>query len=493
MKWWLWLLCILGAVRVLAFSAAYPVFDYIDETLHCDVVLTFARVGVPGRGEDLFDREAARMIATYGLSAMSPPYQRPYADLPPAERQAAIEKQAAYLAGCRNAETLAPPLYYAIAAAWYRLGAMLGLRDVALLYWLRFLGAPVYGAAMWLACRICTEFHPRRRQGAQGGQGGLMLALAVALILAALPQDIFYTINSDVFSPLVGALALYLVLRWMHAPRPSMGLAACAGAAASAAMLGKYSNVGALAIVPVAALIVIAARRRRSLAEIVTLLICTAVPLGLWMLRCRLVFGDWTALKDKYEQIGWTVLPLAQSLKHPIFTPLGVLEFLTRLCVTFWRGEIIFDNFVQRVPAADAFYLVISALGLLGTLGWLLRPSPAARPERTNAIVCFAMVAAQVVFLALISARFDYGNFFFPSRGFPYFAAGRMLTGVIVPVAILLCGGLAELLEFTRRRWAIVIAAGVIAAVCLGSEIYLCCIKSPVFASRHNFYHLLAK
>jgi hypothetical protein len=222
----------------------------------------------------------------------------------------------------------------------------------------------------------------------------------------------------------------------------------------------------------------------------VTLLICTAVPLGLWMLRCQLVLGDWTALEDKYRQCGWTVLTLSQSLQHPIFGPPGMLEFITRLCLTFWRGEIIYDNSVQRVAAVDAFYLIVSALGLIGTFGWLLRPSPAGRAERPNAIVYFAAVASQVMYLGLISTRFDYGTFFFPSRGFPYFAAGRMLTGVIVPFAILLCGALSELLEFTRRRNAVVIAAGVIATVCFASEIYLCCVASHVFASPHNFYHL---
>lgn len=480
MKVWIWLLCALGTLRVLAFSAAYPFQDYVDEGLHLDVVLTFAHVGLPGPGDDYFDKDAARFIATYGVGGMNPPYQLPYAELPPAERERAVAAEAARIASFRNAETFAPPLYYALAALWYRIGEALGLRDLALLYWLRFLSAPLYGAAMWLGLRICTEFHPERPA----------LALAAGLILAALPQDILYTINSDVFSPLAVALALYLLMRWMRAPRPSLALAACAGAAASLAMLGKYSNVGALAIVPVSLLV---ARRRPTVAEVATLLLCTAVPLGAWMLRCQIVFGDWTALADKYAQIRWTVLPLSESLKHPIFGPLGLLEFLTRLCLTFWRGEIIYDNFVQRLPAADAFYLVVSALGVIGTAGWLLRPSPAARGERRNAVIYLTALASQVVFLGLISTRFDYGNFFFPSRGFPYFAAGRLLTGVIVPFAILLAGGLIELLAFTGRRNAVVVAAALIALVCLASEIYLCCIapSANVFASPHNFYRLL--
>ena len=495
-KWWVGLLCVLGMLRVLAFCAAYPVLDYVDEGLHLDVVLTFARVGVPGPGDDFFDPDAARIIATYGVGAMNPPYELPYAHLSDAERRRAVAAEADRLRKYRNAEVFAPPLYYGVAAAWYRLGQLLGLRDLALAYWLRFLSVPLYGGAMWLACRTCTAFHPGRPA----------LAVATAVILAALPQDILYTINSDVFSPLAVTLALYLLLRWLHAPRPSLALSACAGAAVSAAMLGKYSNVGAFAVVPVVLLLALRRRRRRepqeqeqqpprrpSAAEVATLLLCAAVPLGLWMLRCQVVFGDWTALEDKYAQIRWTVLPLSESLKHPIFGPLGVLEFLNRLCLTFWRGEIIWANFIQRLPAADVFYRVVTALGVVGVAGWLLRPSPAARPERRNAVVYLTAVAAQVVFLGLISTRFDYANFFFPSRGFPYFAAGRLLTGVLAPFAILLAGGLGELLAFTGRRNAMVWAAAVIAVVCLGSEIYLCCFATDanVFASPHNFYSLL--
>ena len=126
------LLCVLGALRIVAFAAAYPFFDYIDEALHLDTVLDFARQGLPGRGDDRFHIDDARVIARYSV-ARDP--------MPPAEREAAIETEAQRLIQYRNAETFAPPVYYALAAGWYRVGQAVGLRGTALLYWLRFFAA----------------------------------------------------------------------------------------------------------------------------------------------------------------------------------------------------------------------------------------------------------------------------------------------------------------------------------------------------------------
>ena len=145
-KWSIWILCICGAARVLLFSAAYPVFDFIDEGLHLEVVLKFDRVGLPGRGQDLFDPLAARYVATYGLYHLAPPYTSPFEGLPSPKREAAIANEADGIASWGNAETFAPPVYYALAAGWYRLGRAIGLTDLALLYWVRFLSAPFYAA-----------------------------------------------------------------------------------------------------------------------------------------------------------------------------------------------------------------------------------------------------------------------------------------------------------------------------------------------------------
>src|SRR4029079_5636665 len=123
--------------------------------------------------------------------------------------------------------------------------------------------------------------------------------------------------------------------------------------------LVKYSNVGVLLALLVA--IVLRARARRGIAaEIALLLLCAAIPTGAWMLRCQLVLGDWSAAKDKVQLLGWTTLTLRQSLAHPIFTPLGALDFTSELCVTFWRGDLVWGDRVQRVDWTDKFYLAVT-------------------------------------------------------------------------------------------------------------------------------------
>src|SRR5688572_24531616 len=198
------LLCVLGAVRILVFAAAYPFFNYIDESLHVDTILDFAREGLSGPGDDRFHIDDARLLARYGMGHTAPPYAAAHDRLPPDERERTIEAEAQRTIQFRNAETFAPPLYYMLAAGWYRLGQLIGLRDTALLYWLRFLSAPLFAAAIWIGCKICLDFHPKRPE----------LAVGVGIFMAAWPQDILYTINSDVMSPLAVALALYVLARW---------------------------------------------------------------------------------------------------------------------------------------------------------------------------------------------------------------------------------------------------------------------------------------
>ena len=484
---WVVLLSVLGALRVLVFAAAHPVFGFIDEALHLDVVVKFAGYGLPGRGEDHFHPEAARLIATQGENQLSPPYGSLRDRLPPAEREASIAKETQRLIGHRNAETFAPPLYYALAGLWYRAGQATGISGVFLIYWLRFLSAPLFGATILLAGLICARAWPDRPG----------VTVGVALVLACLPQDILYLVNSDVMSPAAVALALYLVMRWTHDESPARWLPFAAGLAAAAAVLVKYTNLPVLALV--AGVIVVQLRRRRPIAQTVAFALAAAIPIALWLLRCQWEFGDWTAAKDKMAQVDWTVLPLSQSLRHPIFGPLGLLDFLRVLSVTFWRGELLWNHGVMRVAWADWFYWIVSAVGVVITAGWLLRPSPRGRATRPLALACFTVVAGSIVFLGLLSTRFDYGSFFFPSRGFPYFAAGRFLTGSIVPAVILLIGGIDELQTRRSRISAALAAAGVIAAVCLSSEMYLYLSAGSsgeargMFQSPFNFFHLLLR
>jgi hypothetical protein len=434
--WLILLLSFAGAARVWFFAGAYPMFNHSDETLHFDVIAKYARIGIPTLGKDKFDRVAARYLVAY--SRVEPPSYET-------------------LLTFRDAETFTPPLYYATAALWYDAGEVLRLRGLGLLYWMRAFNGVLYGLAIYVACQICLLAHRPA------------LVLPVGLLMAVLPQDILYTINSDAFSPIAAACALYLIFAW--AKKPTAYHAAMAGLAVALAMLAKYSNIGLYAAAGAAILLY-----RHRTAWIV--IVASALPVAAWMLRCHLAFGDWTApTLDKAQQLGWTTLTLKQSLHHPIFG-VGVIDFLHQLTLTYWRGELIWQNTVQRSDAVDALYVCITLIALLGVLGWLLRPTPAARTERPAALVHLAMVVGTVVFLGLISTRFEYGRSFYPSRGHPYFSGARLLTGCIIPLSILTVGGIFEL--FNAKRLPATLAVAAICCLCLGSELYLC-LRDGVF------------
>jgi hypothetical protein len=425
-----------GAVRVWFFCAAYPMFNHTDETLHFDVIAKYADFGVPTLGQDRFHRDAARYLAVYSR-AEPPPYEM--------------------LLKYRNAETFTPPTYYAVAALWYDAGKSLGLRGLGLLYWMRGFNGVLYGLAIYVACQICLLAHRPA------------FVLPVGLLMAVLPQDILYTINSDAFSPLAAGCALLLIFQWTK--RPTMGRAAWAGAAMALAMLAKYSNIGLYAAAGAAILLY----RHRTAWVLVA---ASALPVAAWMVRCQVIFGDWTApTLDKAQQLDWTPLTLSQSLHHPIFG-LGVIDFLHQLTLTYWRGELVWHNTVQRVDWVDGFYVVVTAVATLGLLGWLARPTATGKTERSAMRVHLAMVMGTIVFLGLISTRFEYGHSYYPSRGHPYFSGARLLTGCIIPITILLVGAAFELCNSNRR--AATSAVIVVCCVCVASELYLC-VRDGVF------------
>ena len=58
---------------------------------------------------------------------------------------------------------------------------------------------------------------------------------------------------------------------------------------------------------------------------------------------------------------------------------------------------------------------------------------------------------AGMFFLALLSIQFDFGNSTGPSRVHPYFTAGRLLSGALIPFALMYVYGIAFLLRRAKR------------------------------------------
>lgn len=145
------LLCLLAAVHVLVFSAALPFFGVVDEQMHFDLVVNYSQGHLP-RTLGPPNPEALPFLTIYGTPEYlrtsaelftnpvpPPPWQRPLAEV----REKLTTKSVTYKNHFQNHEASQPPLYYAVAGAWWRGGKLLGLDGGQLLYWLRFLNAPL--------------------------------------------------------------------------------------------------------------------------------------------------------------------------------------------------------------------------------------------------------------------------------------------------------------------------------------------------------------
>jgi len=477
-----------AGLRVLGFALAFPFFTNVDEFRHVDMALKYARGYVPGRETDAYEAETRRLVAILG----SPEYHRDArsrSPLPPPVWRAGpevlaqrIARMEAELAPIHNLEANQSPFYYTIAGAWLRLGRAFGFDGGPLLYWLRGLAAPAAFALVLAAHRVLRRATPRSR----------FVRLGVPALLACVPQDCVYYATSDALSPLLGGIAFLLCVDLALRAAPGAWRGAAAGAVGAAAILTKLPNA---MLVPVAAFCAVAGRvggrapgadgrRCAWLALFATL----CLPVAWWLARNALLLGDPMGDARKIETLGWGLRPLGEWLAHPLLGPEGLAAFLAGLARTFWRGEIAWNQATLALPAADRIYVAASAVCLALAATGLRGARP--RGERVAEGAAWVAVLSALAILAWLSVRFSYGAATNPSLERPWFANGRLVSGVLVPFALLFVRGIergaAALPECWRERGAWT-ALGAILAVACASEALL---SAPVFGSPYNFFRL---
>ena len=491
------LLCVVAALRIFIFSAAFPFFSNIDEDLHFDLITQYSLGRVPRSFEPLQDETINWIVPYASPEFLSPPEQFGQSKFPMPLWKQTGPGVGAEIAATRaawsteiNLESSQPPLYHVLASVWWRIGRGLGLNRLQSLYWIRFLNVPLIAVMVWLGYVIARTVAPDR----------LDLRLGVPLLLAFIPQNVFYAMNNDVLSPVcVGAL-FFCLLQWLRGNRPTFLLGALTGLAIAATYLTKLSNLPFIAV----ALIVIIAQLwpgiyqtpGRALSAFAALVICAAIPIGSWMVWTKFQFGDATGSTAKIAFLDWTQKPFADWWQHPIFTPRGLWIFWSDLIASFWRGEVKWRGQVLRCPLVDGF-CVISSLALLVAALIGLRNKAALSTFQRQAIGVAALnFVASVGFLALLSIQFDFGNCINPSRAHPYFTSGRLLSGALIPFALfyvygisyLFCLAAPKLRQSARIKCALPLGVvAVIVALVTISEILR---NRMVFASDHNWFHI---
>lgn len=484
------LLCLLAAVHVFVFTAAFPFFSVVDEQVHFDLVVRYSQGDLP-RSLTPPCAEALPFIAIYGTPEyLWPPASQPGGKIAPPPWKLPIgviaqnlrSKEELWEAKVKNHEAASPPLYYCLAGAWWRLGKWLGLDGGQLLYWLRFLNVPLVVALVWLGWLTARNLFPENR----------FVALAVPALIAFLPQTGFYAINNDILSPLTFGAAFLLLLKIWQSEIPLTGHAALTGVALAATFLTKISNLPLLAVAGLfLALKMISLARhgklRASRWPLLVLFFVAGLPMAGWMAWCKINFGDFTGSNLKIQFLGWTEKPFADWFHHPIFTPAGFWFFIKQNLATFWQGEMLWHRQPLAIPAVDLTYVVLTLGALAFTLTALLRRPPVfVTTQRAALWFGFACVAASFAFFALLSVKYDFQNCFYPSRAEPFFVSGRLMLGMLVPFLILFAGGLDRLMNRFQNstKFSVLLA---LLAFMLASEMT---IDWPIFPNEYNWFHL---
>jgi hypothetical protein len=519
------LLCVLAAVHVFIFSAGFPFFNNVDEGMHFDLVLRYAHGQMPGQIELISTNSEPYL----GLMSSHEFYERadafpggqypaPLWTLPAEQMRPVWAARSGIWQTEYNYEISQPPLYYALAGLWWHIGGWFGLHGGRLVYWLRFFNMLQVSALIWLAYATArlvfpNNTHPRSEpsstssssssslaapkpcEGGSSVSDNAFLRLAVPAFLAFMPQSAFYSIGNDTLSAICFGIAFLLVVKWLRAEAPSVGLGLATGLAFAATCLSKMTNIPILAV---ATLVVLFKARqdiqrgklRENARALAGFLICSELPSLAWIAWCRAHFGDITGSAPKAHFLGWTIKPFAQWWHHSIFSPAGLWTYLSGELGTFWQGELWWHGPRLCLPGSDNIFTLLSLILLTAALPSLLpQYSNLTLTQRTALQLALACFVAELAFFGLMSIIYDFHNCRNPSRDHPYFEAGRMMFGALIPFLLLFVYGLDRLL--TRSGTAIKFATLIaMVTAMLALEIVT---DRPAFASPYNWFHLPPK
>jgi hypothetical protein len=244
--------------------------------------------------------------------------------------------------------------------------------------------------------------------------------------------------------------------------------------------------VVALIVIIAKLLVTIRLTPRAGLLTLGLLVICAAIPIGAWMVWTKFQFGDLTGSTEKIALLGWTRKPFEDWWWHPIFTPHGLWVFWSSLMKSFWRGEVTWHGRPLSWAPADGFFAILSLILLASAIAGLAWQSGLSIFQRHAIGIAILMCLAGIAFVALLSIQFDFGSSTGPSRAHPYFTAGRLLSGALIPFALSYVYGIAFLLRPLKSAvLSLTITAGLVAFIAV-SEIAT---DHIVFASQHNWFH----
>ncbi|SPF31234.1 membrane hypothetical protein [Syntrophobacter sp. SbD1] len=476
------LLCLVTAIRIFFFSAVFPFFNNVDEPYHFDLIWKYS-IGQPVFKTDQFNADAQRMIFLFASPEYldSDQHFSPVFSLPAVVRGPALRKFIG--SDMDNIEEYSPPLYYFLAGRWLAFGRAMGLRDGGLLYWCRFLNIPLTVLMVIIAYTLARMI-PYRDPA---------MVFGLPLLVAFMPQDAFYSLNSDVLSPLPSGIAFILLIRGVSGMNFALRHYVVLGLSISAALLTKLSNLPLLfmTIIFLAAKAVVSGRVRispTSIARLSAFCLCLLTPVAAWAVNNFLHIGDWTGTNHKIHELGWTYKHISNFLPHPILSFAGMSYFLQGLLQTFWRGEFTWHLKPLAIGYMDYFYSVSTIIMLLVVFIAIIRKAIVMNELVIYKISLFGIISA-ISFIAIISMMYDFGDCFYPSAIKPFFISGRLILCMMFPIFLCYTGGIDQL---TTKYSKFIKARGifVVIAICVLISITEIYIAAQPFRSPYNFFHI---
>jgi hypothetical protein len=486
----LFVLFLLNVWRVYWFTAAFPFFCNVDEEAHLDTVIKYSNGRIPSRAPDSFqlEPESSELVLMY----RSPEYfwseKEAYRGRPFWKR-AQQEGGKTEIAAARrnwiwpdNHEAFSPPIYYVIAGMWFKMGTWFGLFGGTLLYWIRFLNIPISMALFGYAFLLSERFF----------KDDLQAQFAVMTLLAVFPQDVYYSINSDVLSPLFCVICIDLLLRIVVADQ-SIWVHLLAGLMASFAVLTKLTNGPIIAVLILVGTLHFRRLRSKQRLKSQVFNLCglaaaCAIPIIAWLLFNLNVLGDLTGNAAKVHSLGWTAKPLVEFANHPLFTWSGFVYFFSQVIESFWRGEFFWHNKRLAFRLIDALYVGTSILFLTISFVNSIRSRSHITPIRRLMIQIGAlMIFLEILQLAFLSLVWDFGDSPYPSRAIPFFTSGRLMLGCLIPFLLLYVDGLSVLMALIGKRSQLLVTACVLSFIVFGSELLL---SQSAYESSFNWFHL---
>jgi len=484
-----WILFTFTLLRLFFGNAAFPFFNNVDEHAHFDTVVKYSAGNLPNPQNVKFNLESAEYIVLYG----SPEYITRSENYPSKEmplpnweilndiKKETLDAKVSEWTSTKNHEVFSPPIYYSVQGALFRFGKFLGLQGGHLLYLLRFLNVFVYIGIFWVTYIAIRKYFA----------DDLVFQTSILALLSFFPQDVFYSINSDTFSPLLCFLVFILLIE-MYYNDKSILFHILIGIFASLAFLVKIANIPLFAIVGLIFLlkaknIYVQKKGQFQILKLLTLAVTIALPVGLWFVWNLQTVGDLTGTAQKIKDLDWTQKPISKMFNHPIFTFDGITYFFPDLLKTFWRGEFVWGMRAMATKNSDLFYSSSILFVFISFVNTIAAKKDYSEEHRFINYMSFLYLLLSILFLILLSMMYDFGKCWYPSQALPFFTSGRLILGAMIPFIFLYVDGLWVVIKKISKRINLLY---IVIAIILFINQYEIISIITVAKSKYNWFHL---